>query len=92
MERNLSFNDPIELVKVTAVPSSGPLDCLSGLWQLVEEVVHGAEDLGFVGMEDVVSGGIRQIRAIPWWWAAGLDDGADRYGSVGHSSQASTRR
>jgi hypothetical protein len=33
-----------------------PLDRLSGLWQLVEEVVHGAEDLGFVGIEDVVPG------------------------------------
>ena len=33
-----------------------PLDKLSGLWQLVEEVVHGAEDLGFVGTEDVVIG------------------------------------
>ena len=29
-----------------------PLDRLSGLRQLVEEVVHGAEDLGFVGTED----------------------------------------
>ena len=27
---------------------------LSGLRQLVEEVVHGAEDFGLVGIEDVV--------------------------------------
>ena len=33
-----------------------PLDRLSGLRQLVEEVVHGEEDLGFVGIEDVVIG------------------------------------
>jgi hypothetical protein len=26
------------------------------LWQLVEEVVHGADDLGFIGIEDVVIG------------------------------------
>jgi hypothetical protein len=31
-------------------------DQLSGLWQLIEEVVHGADDLGFVGTEDVVIG------------------------------------
>ena len=36
-----------------------PLDSLSGLRQLVEEVVHGAEDLGFVGIEDIVTG-VRQ--------------------------------
>jgi hypothetical protein len=44
-----------------AVPSSPrscviPLDRLSGLRQLVEEAVHGAEDLSFVGIEDVVIG------------------------------------
>jgi hypothetical protein len=32
------------------------LGSFSGLRQLVEEVVHGADDLGFVGIEDVVIG------------------------------------
>jgi hypothetical protein len=32
------------------------LDRLSGSGQLVEEVVHGAEDLGFVGIEHIVIG------------------------------------
>jgi hypothetical protein len=31
-------------------------DQLSGLWPLVEEVVHDANDIDFVGTEDVVVG------------------------------------
>jgi hypothetical protein len=29
---------------------------VSGLWQFVEEVIHGAKGLGFVGIEDGVIG------------------------------------
>jgi hypothetical protein len=52
---------PTQLIEISRrlynAPSLNiPLDRLSGLRQLVEEVVHGAQYLGFVGTKDVVIG------------------------------------